>query len=52
MRNEAFREQLFLVFSSLVLAAHWKVSLEYSRGRDLTDLSKQNKFVVTLGIRN
>lgn len=32
-------------------SAHWKVSIDYSRGRDLTDLSRQHKIVLTVGVR-
>lgn len=30
----------------------WKVSLDYTRGRDLTDLTKQDKIVITVGFRH
>lgn len=29
----------------------WKISLDYSRGRDLTELTKQDKIVLSVGVR-
>jgi hypothetical protein len=30
----------------------WKISLDYTKGRDLTDLTKQDKLVVSIGFRH